>query len=68
MSKRITPKSQYEQIERWKKTNMKMVGASYRIEFVQDFKDACEQLNVSQSEVFRKAMQKVINDAKLINR
>ncbi len=33
-------------------------------EFVQQFKDACKVLGVSQSEVFKKAMENTINLAK----
>ncbi len=32
-------------------------------DFVQQFKDACKTLGVSQSEVFRQAMQNIINEA-----
>ena len=33
-------------------------------EFVQEFKDACKALGISQSEVFKKAMENTINLAK----
>jgi len=47
----------------WKKENMKQVGASYKSEFVNEFKAACEALGTSQSDVFREAMQATIEKA-----
>lgn len=40
------------------------VGGSYPKAFAKEFKDACKQLGVSQSEVFRNAMQETINKVK----
>lgn len=40
------------------------VGGSYPKAFAQECKDACKQLGVSQSEVFRNAMQETINKIK----
>ena len=48
----------------WKKTHMARVNASYNTEFVAEFKEACRSLGVSQSQVFREAMQKVIDNSK----
>lgn len=48
----------------WIKENYTRVGGSYPKEFVQQFKDACKALGVSQSEVFKKAMENTINLAK----
>jgi hypothetical protein len=42
----------------WKKENMMTVRVSYSIGFVQEFKQACNSLGISQSSVFRDAMQK----------
>lgn len=44
----------------WKKKNMKMVGAQFNNEFVLEFKAACKKLGLVQSQVFRKAMEEVI--------
>ena len=48
----------------WIKENYMRVGGSYPKAFAQEFKDACKQLGVSQSEVFRNAMQETINKVK----
>ena len=40
------------------------VGGSYPKAFAQEFKDACKQSGVSQSEVFRNVMQETINKIK----
>lgn len=42
---------------------MKQVGAAYKIDFVDQFKAACKKLGVSQSEIFRKAMEETIKKA-----
>ncbi len=47
----------------WIKENYMRVGGTYPKEFAQQFKDACKFLGVSQSEVFRQAMQNTINEA-----
>ena len=47
----------------WQKENVKQVKASYKAEFVEEFKEACKKLNVKQSDVIRKAMQKTIDQA-----
>lgn len=48
----------------WIKENYMRVGGSYPKAFAQEFKNACKQLGLSQSEVFRKAMQETIEKAK----
>lgn len=47
----------------WRKENMKQITASYKTDFVLEFKEACKKLGVSQSEVFRKAMEETIRRA-----
>lgn len=64
MKKRKTNPKQYPQQAKWQKANMKSVIAKYRIEFVDEFKNACSRLGISQSDVIRKAMTKTIADAK----
>lgn len=49
--------------QEWNKQNMKMVAASYKKEFVDEFKDACKSLGIKQSEVIRKAMEETIEKA-----
>lgn len=48
----------------WIKENYMRVGGSYPKAFAQEFKDACKQLGLSQSEVFKKAMKETIEMAK----
>ena len=39
---------------------MKIVGASYKTEFVTEFRKACERLKIKQSTVFKEAMEAFI--------
>ena len=48
----------------WSKENMKPVGARYKADFVNEFKEACAKLGLTQSQVIREAMQQVIDKAK----
>lgn len=50
--------------QEWDKKNMKLAGARFKKEFVDEFKEACSKLGIKQSDVFRKAMQDVIDQAK----
>lgn len=54
---------QLQYIQEWKKGNMLQVGASYRRDFVLQFREACEKLGVKQSEVIRQAMIDTIEKA-----
>ena len=56
--------NQKEYIKEWTKNNMKQVKATYKTEFVDEFKDACASLGIKQSDVFREAMQKIIDQSK----
>ena len=47
----------------WKKDHMKMVGASFKSDFVDQFKEACAALGVKQSDVIRQAMTETIQKA-----
>ena len=42
---------------------MGSVAARYKKDFVDEFKQACKEIGISQSEVFRKAMQETIDRA-----
>lgn len=63
---------QTKYINKWAKENMKQVKASYKAEFVKEFKEALKLLNdgkpkeeqISQSDVIREAMLQVIKKAK----
>ncbi len=48
----------------WQKENMLSVSVRYNKEFVQQFREALDKLGLKQSDVFRKAMQEVIDKAK----
>lgn len=48
----------------WKKQNMSMITASYKTEFVQEFREACKILGVSQSSLIRSMMEETIEKAK----
>ena len=50
--------------QEWDKKNMKLAGARYKAEFVDEFKEACATLGIKQSDVFREAMQKIIDQSK----
>ncbi len=54
---------QAKYMREWQKENMKQVKASYKAEFVEEFKNSCKKLNIKQSDVFRKAMQDIIKKA-----
>lgn len=56
------PFNQAEYIREWGKQNMAAIGSRYKKEFVQEFKTACAALNLKQSDVFRQAMKKVIDE------
>ncbi len=52
--------------QKWAKENMKQVKASYKAEFVNQFKEACESLNIKQSDVIRQAMKDTIERSRKI--
>lgn len=55
---------QQKYMQEWSKKNMTFVTARYKNEFVQEFKEACKALGLTQSEVIRKAMQETIDKYK----
>lgn len=59
MEKKIRPQDRYD------KKSMATINTKYRKEFVEEFKEACNYLNKSQSEIIREAMIKTIDEAKL---
>lgn len=60
--------NQAKYMREWQKENMKQVKASYKTEFVDDFKEACRKLGIKQSDVFRNAMYSTIKKAAKIAR
>lgn len=51
---------QYAQQNAWIKERYITISAKLPREFVTEFKEACKKQGVSQSEVFRKAMEETI--------
>lgn len=62
-SKDGKPFNQTKYIQEWQKENMKTVNCRYSKDFVEQFKEACIKLNITQSQVIRKAMQDTIDKA-----
>ena len=54
---------QMKYMQEWKKQNMKIVSASYKADFVAEFKEACQKLGIKQSDVIRQAMIETIERA-----
>lgn len=53
--------------EKYDKENMILVTAKFKKGFVNEFKESCEKLGVTQSSRFRKVMEETIKEAKEIN-
>ncbi len=64
MAKRKIPKAAANRLNSWKKENMALVGASYKKEFVQEFREACKKLDLRQSDLIRELMEQTIAKAK----
>lgn len=60
----MTKENDYKRQNAWIKEHYITVSAKLPREFVTEFKEACKRANTSQSEVFRKAMQEVIDSTK----
>lgn len=56
--------NQKEYNKKWDKENMGVVKASFKKDFVTEFKDACKTLDIKQSDAIREMMQTIINKAK----
>lgn len=57
-------KKQYAQIERWKKQNMKKLTFTFKKDFVEEYKQACAKLGISQSDPIRQAIEETIRKGK----
>ena len=60
----MTKENDYKRQNAWIKERYITVSAKLPREFVAEFKEACKRANTSQSEVFKKAMQEVIDSTK----
>lgn len=61
------PSGEFDQkkyIQEWSKQNMKSINVSYKAEFVEEFRSACDKLGIKRSEVFRQAILDTIEKAK----
>lgn len=47
----------------WQKEHMKTISAKFKNEFVDEFKEACAKLGISQADVIREAMKQTIEKA-----
>ncbi len=56
--------NQKEYNKKWDKENMGVVKASFKKDFVTEFKDACKILGIKQSDAIREMMQTIINKAR----
>ena len=59
--------NQTKYVNEWAKQNMLSISVSYKKEFVTEFREACSKLGIKQSDVFREAMQAVIEKANSTN-
>lgn len=50
-------------INEWLQQNYSCVSAKYPTEYVAKFREACKKIGISQSSVFKEAMQSVIDKA-----
>ncbi|MDE5758646.1 MAG: hypothetical protein K2H85_08545 [Allobaculum sp.] len=53
--------------QQWNKQNMKSVGASYKAEFVEEYKRAAQKLGLKTSDLIRQVMLDTIEKAKSLD-
>lgn len=59
-----TMQDKYLSQKKYAKNNIKKLSCSFQKDFVDEFKESCKALGITQSEVIRKAMQETIDKAK----
>lgn len=59
----MTKFNENEYKREWKKENMKAVRASFKNDFVDQFKEACKILGITQADAIREAMNITIQKA-----
>lgn len=59
-------KDKYAAQKKYKKEHMLQIKATYKKEFVQEFNEALDKLNLRKSDVIREMMISIINKAKKI--
>lgn len=55
---------QKEYIKDWQSKNMKTITVRFNTEYIESFKQSCKLLDISQREVFKKAMDETNAKAK----
>lgn len=58
----------YENQKKYQKANMLQIKASYKKEFVQEFRNACHSLGLVQSKILKNAMENVIEQNILLEK
>lgn len=53
----------YAAQKKYGKKNIKKLGCSFNKDLVDEFAEACRKLNIKQTDVIKKAMQEVIDQA-----
>lgn len=53
----------YQAQKKYAKKNIKKLSCSFNKEFVDQFRDACKSLDITQSDVIRQVMQETIDKA-----
>lgn len=64
----MTEFNENEYKREWRKENMKLVRASFKKDFVDQFKEACKILGISQADAIREAMNNTIQKADKISK
>ena len=64
----MTEFNENEYKREWRKENMKLVRASFKKDFVDQFKEACKILGISQADAIREAMNNTIQKADEISK
>lgn len=59
----MTEFNENEYKREWRKENMKLVRAGFKKDFVDQFKEACKILGISQADAIREAMNNTIQKA-----
>ena len=64
----MTEFNENEYKREWRKENMKLVRASFKKDFADQFKEACKILGISQADAIREAMNNTIQKADKISK
>ena len=56
--------NKYSAQKKYQKNNMLSISVKYRKDFVLEFRQALEKLDLKQSDIFRQAMQDIIEESK----